>query len=93
MNRIGDDRYSGKCSKHGVWVSNYMDECPKCAAEDYYTENEAEAIRSGICGRCKYYTSSVMKCCDHPKRRDFPTKPRKRKCILFKQWISVGKVS
>lgn len=88
MNRR-EDRFSGKCSKHGVWTSN-NDGCPECSKEDYYAELEAEAEYFGICSRCKYGTDSRSRCCTHSQRKKFPTKPRKKKCILFEQWIPSG---
>jgi len=83
MSRM-EDRFEGKCSKHGYWTSNTTDDCPKCIADDYHRECDDEARWMGICATCKYFNyPERVKCCSHPKRRKYPCKPRKRKCYLY----------
>jgi hypothetical protein len=74
--------YDGTCSKHGNWTNRYIDECPKCMEEDYYASEDEYYKRLGLCAGCGWFDDSK---CDHPKRRKFPFRPRKRSCKYYTQ--------
>ncbi len=82
--------YSGKCSKHGVWNSNKYDGCPQCARDDYYQEMDEESRHWGICFNCKYVNINRQHACIHPKRKQYPTKPRKRRCVYYQEDQRIG---
>lgn len=81
-----EDPYSGNCKRHGPWTARYCDECPKCQEEDIL-QSEADYWNSfGICLGCHWCDpESSYHMCQHPNRKEYPTKPRKRKCKYFER--------
>lgn len=40
----------------------------------------------GICASCYFSNDDKINVCNHPARRNFPTKPRKKKCKYYREW-------